>query len=133
MTLTPVDHAAAALAAGDEEGRERLRAALEAWPARLRRRVYARFRGLASGRTIAGARGAADSAFERRPVSQTPLRAGGQGPESRQLRPSDTVIQGPDSIDPKPKARKNRRPAGLSSDPEAATSGMTHYKKHDVR
>ena len=57
LTLAPVDYAAAALAAGDEEGRERLRAALETWPAGLRRRVHARFRALAAEKAGARARG----------------------------------------------------------------------------
>ena len=107
----PVDYAAAALAAGDEEGRERLRAALETWPAGLRRRVHARFRALAAEKAGARARGTEPKGFARRPVSRagaslinsaptclrnselgisrTPLRTGGQGAESHQFRPSD--------------------------------------------
>jgi hypothetical protein len=74
LTLAPVDYAAAALAAGDEQGRERLRATLEAWPAGLQRRVYARFRAFAAEKACARAGGAAPSAFARRPVSTTPAR-----------------------------------------------------------
>src|SRR5208282_3846316 len=74
LTLAPVDYAAAALAAGDEEGRERLRAALETWPAGLRRRVHARFRALAAEKASARARGTEPEGFARRPVSRTPAR-----------------------------------------------------------
>ncbi len=74
LTLTPVDYAAAALAAGDEEGRQRLRAALKAWPAELRRRVHARFRALAAEKASARARGAEPKGDARRPVSRTPAR-----------------------------------------------------------
>ena len=71
LTLAPGDYAAAALAAGDEEGRERLRAALEAWPAGLRRRVHARFRALAAERASACAGGVEPERFARRTVSRT--------------------------------------------------------------
>ena len=74
MTLAPVECAAAALAGGDEEGRERLRAALQAWPAGLRRRVYARLRVLVAERASAGGRGTGSRPFSHRPVSQTPAR-----------------------------------------------------------
>ncbi len=74
LTLTPVDYAAAALAAGDEEGRQRLRAALKAWPAELRRRVHARFRALAAEKVSARARLAEPKDVARRPVSRTPAR-----------------------------------------------------------
>jgi hypothetical protein len=65
---------AAALAASDEEGRERLRAALEGWPVGLRRRVYARFRRL-EGRGSADAVG--EAAAGRRPVSRLSARVSG--------------------------------------------------------
>jgi TniQ len=74
LTLAPVDYAAASLAAGDEEGRERLRAAFEAWPAGLRRRVHARFRALAVEKASARARFAEPKDFARRPVSRTSAR-----------------------------------------------------------
>jgi len=74
LTLTPVDCAAAALAAGDEEGRERLRAALETWPAGLRRRAYARFGALAGERRSGGEKAAGPPGFARRPASTTPAR-----------------------------------------------------------
>lgn len=71
LTLAPADCAAAALAAGDDEGRERLRAALEAWPTGLRRRVYARFGALAAESVSAGVR-RPGLGFARRLVSRTP-------------------------------------------------------------
>jgi hypothetical protein len=74
LTLAPVDYAAAALAAGDEEGRERLRAALGAWPIGLQRRIHARFRALAAEKAAARGRGAELKGFVRRPVSRTPAR-----------------------------------------------------------
>ena len=81
LTLARVDYAAAALAAGDEEGRERLRAALAAWPAGVRRRIHARFRALVAQKASAGARGtgqrvsrAGPSQQLRRKVSSTPIR-----------------------------------------------------------
>ncbi len=74
LTLAPVDYATTALAAGDEEGRERLRAALEAWPAGLRRRIHARFHALEAEKAGTRARGAAPEGFARRPVSRTPAR-----------------------------------------------------------
>ena len=74
LTLAPADYAAAALAAADEEGRERLRAALEAWPAGLRRRVQARFRALAAERASACEGGVDPERFARRTVSRTPAR-----------------------------------------------------------
>ena len=73
-TPAPVDYAAAALAAGDEEGRERLRAGLETWPAGLRRRVHALFRALAAEKASARAGGTEPKGFARRPVSRTPAR-----------------------------------------------------------
>jgi hypothetical protein len=48
LSQAPVEGAAAALSAADDEGRERLRAALEPWPAELRRRIAARLRDLAT-------------------------------------------------------------------------------------
>jgi hypothetical protein len=74
LTLAPVDYAAAALAAGDEEGIERLRATLEAWPNGLRRRVLARFRALVAEKESARARATAPKRGARRPVSRTPAR-----------------------------------------------------------
>lgn len=74
LTLAPVDYAAAALAAGDEEGRERLRAALETWPAGLRRRVHARFCALAAEKASARAGRVEPKGVSRRPVSRTPAR-----------------------------------------------------------
>ncbi len=74
LTLAPVDYAAAALAAGDEEGRERLRAALAVWPAGMRRRIHARFRALVAEKASARASGAEPKGFARRPVSETPAR-----------------------------------------------------------
>ncbi len=74
LTLAPVDYAAAALAAGDEEGRERLRAALGAWPAGVRRRIHARFRALVAEKATARGRGVDPKGFARRPVSISPAR-----------------------------------------------------------
>jgi hypothetical protein len=51
----PVGNAAAVLAAGEEDGRGRLRAALQAWPVGLRRGVSARFRRLAGPRRSSAA------------------------------------------------------------------------------
>ena len=101
-------------AAGDEEGRERLRAALGAWPAGVRRRIHARFRALVAEKASGHARGTQPKGFGRRPVSTTParvlinpdstclsnsdseshrtlLRTAGQGAESQQFRPYDTA------------------------------------------
>jgi hypothetical protein len=74
LTLAPVDYAAAALAAGDEDGRERLRAALTVWPAGVRRRIHARFRALVAEKASARRSGADPKGFARRPVSTTPAR-----------------------------------------------------------
>ena len=74
LTLAPVDYAAAVLAAGDEEGREFLRATLEAWPTGLRRRVLARFRALVAEKESVRARATAPKRGARRPVSRTPAR-----------------------------------------------------------
>jgi hypothetical protein len=74
LTLAPVDYAAAALAACDEEGVERLRATLEAWPTGLRRRVLARFRALVAEKENVRARATAPKRDARRPVSRTPAR-----------------------------------------------------------
>ena len=69
LTLAPVDYAAAALAAGDEEGRERPHAALGAWPAGLRQRVA-----LAAEEASALAGGTELEGFARRTVSRPPAR-----------------------------------------------------------
>ncbi len=74
LTLAPVDYAAAALVAGDEEGRERLRAALAVWPAWVRRRIHARFRALVAEKASVRASGAEPKGFARRSVSTTPAR-----------------------------------------------------------
>jgi len=73
LTLAPVDYAAAALAAGDEEGRERPRAALEARPDSGASLINSAPTGLRN----------ADSQSH-----QTPLRTGSQGAESERFRPS---------------------------------------------
>ena len=129
LTLAPADYAAAALAAGDEEGRERLHAALEAWPAGLRRRVHARFRALAAERASARAARGGARAIRAPDQSQnsgaslinsapTCLRnsdsesheprskAGGQGAESQQFRPSDN-----------PRGRGNLATGGMGQGP----------------
>ena len=77
MTLVPVESAAAALGAGDEEGGERLRAALGAWPAGLRRQVYARFRHMEGSGSAAAAEASemGKAAAGRRPVSTISARS----------------------------------------------------------
>lgn len=74
LTVAPVDYAAAALVAGDEEGRERLRAALAVWPAGVRRRIHARFRAFVAEKASARARATEPKGFARRPVSTTQAR-----------------------------------------------------------
>ena len=102
LTLAPVDYAAAALAAGDEEGRERLRAALAVWPAGVRRRIHAWFRALVAERASARARGTEPKGFARRPVSTTPARVL-INPDSTCLRNSDSESHQPCS-EPRAKA-----------------------------
>ena len=91
LTLAAVDYAAAALAASDEEGRERLRATLEAWPTGLRRRVLARIRAPVVEKESVRARATAPKRWARRPVSRTPLRTAGQHAESQRFRPCDRL------------------------------------------
>ena len=151
LTLAPVDHAAAALAAGDDEGRERLRVALQAWPAGLRRRVHARLRGFAAERASAGAR-AAPSAFEPRPVSRTPARVSGipvrtvSGTPTRNLanpapnaRPGPRVSAIPAVRQPRARRRAAGRRAsrssagGVKSGLRGSRIGASFYNVMDVR
>ena len=104
LTDSPVETAAAVLAASDAEGQDRVRAVLRTWSAGLRRRVGARFRRMTGKRAVRTAPRPVLKPREGRGVSQTPaffvstiaLRnltnggpAGSPRLESQQLRPSD--------------------------------------------
>ncbi|WP_018431028.1 TniQ family protein [Hoeflea sp. 108] len=67
LSADPAGYAAAVLLASDPEGEERLRETLRAWPLKLRRRIYGRFRRLRDAQNDAHRD---PFAGKRRPVSQ---------------------------------------------------------------